>query len=151
MKCSRLSSLGGILLCLLDYQSTSAFNLPHSHRASNRRAKSRVIGSSSFSKTLPPSVGTTTRLKSSASSRRGPEGWKERAITILSGPDPQRPAWAHDWMPTWLVSLRTTTQLAAALLLYIFHLTVLTQHSIPFPFQLIPNERGHFQSIGLDS
>jgi membrane protease YdiL (CAAX protease family) len=34
---------------------------------------------------------------------------------------------------------------------YIFHLTVLTQHSIIFPFQLIPNNKGHFQSLGWDS
>jgi hypothetical protein len=35
--------------------------------------------------------------------------------------------------------------------LYIIHLTVLTQHSIVFPFQLIPNNQGRFHSIGLDS
>ena len=34
---------------------------------------------------------------------------------------------------------------------YIFHLTVLTQHSIVFPFQLVPNDKGHFQSLGWDS
>lgn len=34
---------------------------------------------------------------------------------------------------------------------YAFHLKVLTQHSVVFPFQLIPNDKGHFQSIGLDS
>ncbi len=42
-------------------------------------------------------------------------------------------------------------QLASLLLLYIIHLTVLTQHSIIFPCQLIPNDQGRFQSIGLDS
>lgn len=42
-------------------------------------------------------------------------------------------------------------QLLALVLFYVLHLTVLTQHSIIFPFQLIPNQQGRFQSIGLDS
>ena len=42
-------------------------------------------------------------------------------------------------------------QLITLLALYVLHLTVLTQHSIIFPFQLIPNDQGRFQSLGLDS
>ncbi len=42
-------------------------------------------------------------------------------------------------------------QLVTLIALYVIHLTVLTQHSIVFPFQLIPNDQGRFQSIGLDS
>lgn len=34
---------------------------------------------------------------------------------------------------------------------YIVHLTILTQNSIVFPIQLIPNDDGRFQSLGLDS
>ena len=64
---------------------------------------------------------------------------------------PQRPAWARDWMPTWLVRLRPSLQILTILVCYIFHMTVLAQHSISFPFQLIPNNRGHFQDVGLDS
>jgi len=37
------------------------------------------------------------------------------------------------------------------LVFYLFHTAVLTQNSLPLPFQLIPNDRGNFQSIGLDS
>lgn len=48
-------------------------------------------------------------------------------------------------------SISPTTQFGILMFMYIFHLTVLTQHSIVFPFQLIPNEAGRFQSIGLDS
>lgn len=92
-----------------------------------------------------------TLLKSSPSSSRIPSSRRDRWTSMVSTPDEPRPKWARDWMPTWLVTLRPTAQLAAVLLLYIFHLTVLTQRSISFPFQLIPNERGHFQSIGLDS
>lgn len=62
-----------------------------------------------------------------------------------------RPPWALPWMPTPLVSLRPATQFLIGLLLYIFHLRILTQHGIAFPFQLIPNEQGWFTSIGLDS
>lgn len=62
-----------------------------------------------------------------------------------------RPDWALPWMPTWLITLRPITQFIVGLGLYIFHLKVLTQHGITFPFQLIPNDEGWFQSIGLDS
>jgi len=62
-----------------------------------------------------------------------------------------RPEWACDWMPTWLITMRPALQLLVGLSLYVFHLTVLTQNCIAFPVQLIPNDRGHFQSIGLDS
>ena len=54
-------------------------------------------------------------------------------------------------MPTWLITLRPHTQFLIGLFLYIFHLRVLTQHGIAFPFQLFPNDEGWFQSIGLDS
>jgi hypothetical protein len=62
-----------------------------------------------------------------------------------------RPEWACDWMPSWLVTMRPALQLLVGMALYIFHLTVLTQHGIAFPVQLIPNDKGRFQSIGLDS
>ncbi|KAL7516201.1 hypothetical protein ACHAWX_001241 [Stephanocyclus meneghinianus] len=65
--------------------------------------------------------------------------------------DNLRPAWALPWMPTTLISLRPATQLLIGLILYIFHLRILTQHGLAFPFQLIPNEHGWFTSIGLDS
>lgn len=66
-------------------------------------------------------------------------------------PQSMRPGWARDWMPTWLTCLRPSVQLLASLFLYLFHTLVVTQVSIPLPFQLIPNERGNFQSINLDS
>jgi len=63
----------------------------------------------------------------------------------------KRPAWALPWMPTWLITLRPRTQLLVGLYLYIFHLRILTQHQLTFPFELIPNDEGLFSSIGLDS
>jgi len=63
----------------------------------------------------------------------------------------KRPKWAASWMPTSLITIRPMYQLCIGLVLYIFHLMVLQQHSIPFPVQLIPNEYGRFQSIGCDS
>ena len=62
-----------------------------------------------------------------------------------------RPKWALPWMPTWLITLRPRTQFLIGLCLYVFHLRILTQHQVTFPFQLIPNDEGWFQSIGLDS
>ena len=63
----------------------------------------------------------------------------------------KRPEWAPDWAPTSLVTMRPIVQLFLALLLYVFHLTILTQHQLVFPIQLIPNDRGYAQSLGLDS
>ena len=63
----------------------------------------------------------------------------------------QRPEWALPWMPTWLITLPPRYQFLIGLCLYIFHLRILTQHQLTFPFQLIPNDEGWFQSIGLDS
>jgi len=54
-------------------------------------------------------------------------------------------------LPTWLFHLRPSAQLAVALVLYLFHTAVLTQKSLIFPFQVFPNDRGNFQSIGLDT
>ena len=65
--------------------------------------------------------------------------------------DSKRPEWAPDWAPTAMVTMRPIVQLFVALLLYVFHLTVLTQHQLVFPIQIIPNNRGWAQSIGLDS
>lgn len=62
-----------------------------------------------------------------------------------------RPEWALDWMPTWLITLKPIHQLAVAFVCYVLHLTVLTQKAITFPFQLFPNSLGHFTSLGLDS
>ena len=43
-------------------------------------------------------------------------------------------------------------QIFLALVIYVFHVGVLAQNSISFPFQLFPsNHAGRFQSIGLDS
>ena len=41
-----------------------------------------------------------------------------------------RPDWALPWMPTWLITLRPRTQFLVGLILYIFHLRILTQHQI---------------------
>jgi hypothetical protein len=62
-----------------------------------------------------------------------------------------RPDWALPWMPTWLITLSPRYQFCLVILFYIFHLKVLCQKSLAFPYQLIPNHQGHFQSIGFDS
>ena len=62
-----------------------------------------------------------------------------------------RPEWALKWMPTWLVTMQPRYQLVVVLAFYVFHIKVLCQKCIAFPFQLIPNNQGFFQSIGLDS
>lgn len=42
-------------------------------------------------------------------------------------------------------------QFVVVMLLYTLHLVVLSSHAIVFPVQLIPNNKGHFSSIGWDS
>ena len=52
---------------------------------------------------------------------------------------------------TRLSSSHPVVQLLILLIMYVFHLTVLTQNQVVFPFQLWPNNNGWFQSIGFDS
>jgi membrane protease YdiL (CAAX protease family) len=106
----------------------------------------------------------THRLTAWTNENVGDRDWQSSFLTLmnrlLTGKRcPSRPKWADELslfnqkiiVPTFLLRLRPSVQLIAALAIYIFHTLVLTQHSISFPVQLIPNERGHFQSIGWDS
>jgi len=68
----------------------------------------------------------------------------------------QKPKWIEESsklsvLPTWLFHLRPSVQLMVTIFLYLFHTTVLTQNSIVLPIQLFPNDRGNFQTIGLDT
>lgn len=96
---------------------------------------------------------------SSAQRRTGNPGsrWNRfwnRIITGRSSPSP-KPPWLSPSMakilPSWIFHLRPSVQLLLTLVIYLFHTVVLTQHSLVLPFQLLPNDRGNFQSIGLDS
>jgi hypothetical protein len=104
---------------------------------------------------LPPSfqralVGILTGSRPTTTART-PDKDDDDKANRLSLSSMRRPGWARTWMPTWLTCLRPSVQLFAALLMYMFHSLVLNQTSVPLPFQLIPNERGNFQSVGLDS
>lgn len=122
----------------------ATFQAPHSHapftintHGSHRTHQIRRTTQSSFN------IRQTTGLFSAASLSADDENSSNKKSA--------RPDWALPWMPTWLITLRPITQFIVGLGLYIFHLKVLTQHGITFPFQLIPNDEGWFQSIGLDS
>ena len=71
----------------------------------------------------------------------------ENLATPSEAPTTVRPP----WVPSWLCTMSVPTQVFVGLLFYSFHTLVLTQHLLPFPVQIIPNESGLFQSIGLDS
>lgn len=62
-----------------------------------------------------------------------------------------RPDWAPAWVPTWAVTLHPVIQALLMVALYFFHMLVLSKVAMPFPFQLLPNTHGLFQSIGMDS
>ena len=81
-------------------------------------------------------------------------------VRLLTGekasPRLQKPKWLEkssklSALPTWLFHLRPSVQMLVTAFLYLFHTTVLTQNSIILPIQIFPNDRGNFQSIGLDT
>ncbi|EKX32290.1 hypothetical protein GUITHDRAFT_121552 [Guillardia theta CCMP2712] len=63
-----------------------------------------------------------------------------------------RPEWLPAFVPLWVTKkLHPLVQFAIMLACYAFHLLYLSKNSWNFPEQLIPNSKGAFQSIGLDS
>lgn len=128
---------------ILEKNQPGSLSIRHSPPRIKRRLRQQSYLSAR--RTTSASVDDDDSSSTSASSLSSWTQW------ITGVANPQRPAWARDWMPTELVRLRPALQLVVVLLCYIFHMTVLAQHSVPFPVQLIPNERGQFQSIGWDS
>jgi len=136
-----------LLLFLIQYcdgfqsVTTQAYRLPPLFD----RLSSRSLSSDRY-RNLPTTFISDSRIRS------------KKSIALRSSPgegvessEPERPEWALDWMPTWLITLRPIYQVCVAVCLYILHLKVLTQKAIVFPFQLFPSSLGHFQSLGLDS
>lgn len=104
------------------------------------------------------SLFSTRPSNSDGTNKQKPPTIQQRINYVLTGqPTPEQPYWIQSdsllkiILPGSIMNLRPFVQLVMLLLFYMFHTLVLAQHSIPFPFQLIPNERGNFQSIGLDS
>jgi len=63
-----------------------------------------------------------------------------------------RPDWLPAFVPTWVcTTLHPVVQLVIMLAMYAFHLLFLSKNSWTFSRQLIPNDKGAFQSIGYDS
>lgn len=120
---------------------------PCSHRHRRIVPKQITHKHKSLSATLLCQGAFPSRLGATSSS----SGDADDSAHYIPSTSPTRPAWALPWMPTWLITLRPRTQFVIGLALYVFHLRILTQHQIAFPFQLIPNDEGWFQSIGLDS
>ena len=90
------------------------------------------------------------------------KSWKGFWVRLLTGEAPsssllKKPKWLpqssklHKLLPSWIFHLRPSVQVLATVFLYLFHTTVLTQNSLVLPFELLPNDRGNFQSIGLDT
>ena len=101
-----------------------------------------------------PSLGKPPSLSDSLSHRAQS---LLRPATAGTSPDPEecrgsavlkRAKWSP---PAWAREVSIPVQVALGLGFYIFHTLVLSRHVIPFPVQLIPNESGLFQSIGLDT
>ncbi|CAM9502816.1 unnamed protein product [Discosporangium mesarthrocarpum] len=61
------------------------------------------------------------------------------------------PPWAPDWMPKWATNMPPMLQVAANMGLYMLHMLYLSKCGLAFPIQLIPNNHGLFQGVGLDT
>lgn len=141
---------GGLLLSRTDILPTAKSTMtrltPHLHRRTKRQLTTTSMALSN------ESTSSKTTKSTSLSSNK----LKNFIVYCLSGRREllQRPNYAStafQYMPTWLFTLRPITQCVLCFLLYIFHTGILTQNSIVFPIQLLPNNKGHFQSIGYDS
>lgn len=132
--------LGCLLLCC--HQETQAFN---------SRFTSRHFSTSADGTLRPRKLYPSPRKMRLPSLQRTALPTRSQVTELLTTGEQSRPEWLPAWIPTWLCNLRQSIQLGALLLGYLFHIVVICQHSIPFPIQLIPNDRGHFQSVGLDS
>lgn len=89
-------------------------------------------------------------LQSSAAASpmdEGEESWSASELPSYR----ERPRGAPAWIPTWVVTLHPLIQVLVMVALYFFHMLVLSKVAMPFPFQLVPNTHGLFQSIGMDS
>lgn len=84
-------------------------------------------------------------------SEGGGEGGADQPNGVELPPYYERPSWAPSWVPTWAVTLHPIAQAGVMIALYFFHMLVLSKVAVPFPFQLLPNTHGLFQSIGMDS
>lgn len=116
--------------------------------------RSRQIAKSMLSQSASTSSQTTSTDDHESRKTNG------LLVRLLTGekasPRLQKPKWLEQSsklsaLPTWLFHLRPSVQLMVTIFLYLFHTTVLTQNSIVLPIQLFPNDRGNFQSIGLDT
>jgi hypothetical protein len=141
-----------LLAAMMNPKLALAFTSPHSrHVAARQQSKpSEKKGMQPSRQTIKSPSAFSNPLDESSSSFSF-QKIPTKVGNWMSGPNPNRPDWADNWMPTWLVNMRPLAQFMVAMALYIFHISVLAQRSIPFPCQLIPNNKGHFQSIGLDS
>ena len=64
----------------------------------------------------------------------------------------ERPVWVPEGTPYWVWKTHhPAVQLAVTMAFYVLHLLVLSKSCWTFPGQLIANDKGAFQSIGMDS
>ena len=62
-----------------------------------------------------------------------------------------RPPWAPKWIPSFAFSTSPYVQVSLSLLLYAFHMLVLSKGGLVLPVQVIPNDRGLYQMLDFDN
>ncbi len=123
------------------------------------RTSSQIVERKNRNKSFLSQSSSTSpeAISTDAHEKRTTNGLLVRLLTgEKKSPQLQKPKWLEkssklSALPTWLFHLRPSVQMMVTIFLYLFHTTVLTQNSIVLPIQLFPNDRGNFQSIGLDT
>ena len=84
--------------------------------------------------------------------RQAASAGERSALTDEGDVVEERPVWVPEGTPYWVWKTHhPVVQLAATMAFYVLHLLVLSKSCWTFPGQLIANDKGAFQSIGMDS
>jgi hypothetical protein len=155
--CYRMRACAVLLLFLLSQCSAFTARATAKQRAVLRNSQLRSFSTFKHqaSRAAPLQASAAAQLPSEeADDESSQEQQDSGSSLVYKGPEGAgdgRPAWAPDWAPEWTVNLSPPLQLAVVVGFYLVHMLFLSKNCIALPFQLIPNEYGFFQSIGLDS
>jgi len=130
---------------------SNAFTMIMSTRPQQRFQRSKINFRSPLSSSLTPPSSTRLAVTTSPGITQEEGDGGEKTKTESNQSSSSSLGQRIDKIIFKLQNIPPLTQLFLLFIMYVIHLVIFTQNSLLFPFQLIPNERGWFQSIGLDS
>lgn len=135
---------------LQEFNHNGPFSMHHTQRRRMRRIPQTICSQIASSSSEGSSRDSTAGSKLKGFFVRLLTGEKASSARL------RKPKWLEESsklsvLPTWLFHLRPSVQMVVTAFLYLFHTAVLTQNSVILPIQVFPNERGNFQTIGLDT